>query len=266
MVLEYIVCANPRSGSSLLCSTLASVPGAGAPREVFFRGSVHVNLTAWGGAAPGSTRQQPKPSAGFDYLRHARQFAVQNGARAAKVHWDQVSWCRERLGIDPFELFERRGPELMHIYVWRDDMVAQAVSAMIAEATRIYHRRTSEPTVDIENSAGPASKPPEYEFSFLVNYLGVIQEDEKSWRRYFDERGIAPYLVRYEDLAADPAGAATEALAYLRVRHTVVPNSDLEVLRTSLNKEFAERFRTELVGSGIAAGLPPEVRKRCGLR
>ncbi len=85
-MLEYVICAIPRSGSSHLCSTLSGVPGAGHPEELFSRATMHLNISLWGGAAANSERDFPRMEKEFNYFSPARREATGNGALSVKLH------------------------------------------------------------------------------------------------------------------------------------------------------------------------------------
>lgn len=76
MTESYLVCALPRSGSSLLCGLLSSTGVAGRPEEWFWRETEAPLPEQWG--TPGER----------DYLAAVRRAATtQNGVLAAKVMW-----------------------------------------------------------------------------------------------------------------------------------------------------------------------------------
>lgn len=260
--LAYVVCATPRVGSSYLCSALGGVPGAGEPTEWFGRAMLHMRADEWGVRDPRSTADRPRLTSTEDYVRKVRGHATANGALALKVHWNQVRWCGDRLGMDVFDVFAGRD-DLRYVQLWRHDLVAQAVSSHIASYTKIYHRFAGRPNVPIEEFAGMRSAEPEYDFERLLAVLLELATHEAGWDEYFTKTGLRPYRLAYEDLEADLLAAVNGVLGHLGLPPAPVAGSNLVRQRDARNDEFAARFRADLAGRGLLDILPEPVRRRC---
>src|SRR5829696_8149855 len=146
----YLVCATPRSGSTLLCRALGATGVAGRPEEYFearpdtgrpaaprdyFRDAEGIDLDDLVG------RDQPPPEAPdysslagvADYSEHiARSLergTTENGVFAAKIMWGHVACFADLAGGKPPELFEQAfcAPP-RYVWVSRRDRVRQAVS------------------------------------------------------------------------------------------------------------------------------------------
>jgi trehalose 2-sulfotransferase len=259
--LAYLVCATPRVGSSYLCSALGGVPGAGDPTEWFGRAMLHMRAAEWGLGDPRSTADHPRLAAA-DYLRRVRDDATTNGALAVKVHWNQVRWCRDELGMDVFDVFAGRD-DVRYVQVWRQDLVAQTVSSYIASFTKIYHRFAGRPNVPIEEFAGMPTAEPEYDFEHLLAVLVELATFEAGWDAYFAETSHRPYRLAYEDLESDLLAAVNGVLGHLELPPIAVAGSDLVKQRDARNDEFAARFRADLADRAMLEVLPASVRQRC---
>jgi trehalose 2-sulfotransferase len=260
--LAYLVCATPRVGSSYLCSALGGVPGAGDPTEWFGRAMLHLRAGEWGLRDPRSATDQPRLTASADYLRRVRGHATTNGALAFKVHWNQVRWCRDELGMDVFGVFGGR-EDIRYVQLWRQDLVAQTVSSYIASFTKIYHRYAGRPNVPIEEFAGMRTAEPEYDFEHLLAVLLELATHEAGWDAYFAEAGHHPYRLAYEDLESDLLGTVNGVLGHLGLPSAAATGSDLVKQRDVRNDEFAARFRADLADRALLEVLPESVRLRC---
>ena len=157
---SYLVCATPRSGSTLLCDLLDQTGVAGHPDEYFealrhsgvprqpheyFDPDRHVNIVERLAFREMPDRA-PEPSELWQpetydrYLRWAlEEGTTPNGVFGAKLMWTHLLDVAERLDrpADP-ALLEERLPELRYVHVTRGDKVAQAVSLWRAVQTRAW--------------------------------------------------------------------------------------------------------------------------------
>jgi LPS sulfotransferase NodH len=79
---SYIVCATPRSGSSLLCEALRGTCFAGRAEEYFNRKSEAIWRSRWG------------LSSSVEYFRWLTERGTSpNGVFGAKIMWEQMAYC-----------------------------------------------------------------------------------------------------------------------------------------------------------------------------
>ncbi|MGH8882305.1 MAG: Stf0 family sulfotransferase [Stackebrandtia sp.] len=260
--LSYVVCAAPRVGSGHLCDALAGVPGAGSPSEWFGRPMIHMRAGEWGLRSPVSTIESPALLDSRRYLDRVRRQATHNGAVSVKVHWNQIEWCRDQLGFDPLDVVTGR-PDVKYIRIYRDDLIAQTVSSLIASFTKVYYRRSGEDDRPSEEFRGNPTVEPRYDFSELLRILDELASIEYGWTPYLDSRAIVPHPVSYEQLTTDLTGTVNRVLEYLGLPARDVVTSALVKQGGDLNREFADRFRRDLTTSGVLADLPPRIRRRC---
>ena len=156
MGTAYLVCATPRSGSTLLCEALKATGVAGRPEEYFesvvvtgrpprprptSRASTIPRRSRCSAERPPpSRRRTPRSPASRSYAEHlerVRQWGTTpNGVFGAKLMWDHVGRLHRRAG-DPLELFG--DPAL--VWVRRRDVVRQAISLWRAMQTQCVARR-----------------------------------------------------------------------------------------------------------------------------
>jgi LPS sulfotransferase NodH len=148
--VTYVVCATPRSGSTLLCALLAGTGVAGRPEEYFEclwrAGAPHQPreyfadvddaglLAALAPTEPGAAdRSDPFPSA-------LERGTTDNGAFGAKLMWTHLVDLAERLE-EPARpaLFAERLPELHYVHGTRGDYEAPAADAPAAAGAVLDH-------------------------------------------------------------------------------------------------------------------------------
>jgi trehalose 2-sulfotransferase len=238
-MLSYLVCATPRSGSTLLCELLDQTGVAGRPEEYFealrhsgvprrpheyFDHERHANIIerlAFREMPDGLVRPANPlwdPSNYGRYLDWAlEQGTTPNGVFGAKLMWGYLGDFADLLRtIDGMAelplpaLLSRAFPGLRYIQITREDKVRQAVSLWKAVQTQAW--RQGDPSY-----TGPLGEPV---FSFrAINYLvRLLTAHDASWDAYFLGLGEPPQLkVTYEELAADPEPVVHRVLEHLGI-------------------------------------------------
>lgn len=215
---SYMVCAVPRSGSSLLCELLCLTELAGAPTEFLDPELMREFSGRW-------------DTVGLDaYLEAlmARKTSP-NGVFGIKVHWPQLE--EAFAGEDRCEVF----PELRFVYITRGDRLRQAVSYARALQTG---RWASEHDARRED--------PTFNPNQIRRLLSHIREHEERWEEFFARRAASPLRVSYEDLVASPEATVKAVLRHIGVEVPgVLPLGPptLEKQADSLSEDWVRRFR-----------------------
>jgi trehalose 2-sulfotransferase len=237
---SYIVCATPRSGSTLVCHALEETGVAGRPEEYFealrhsgrprrpeeyFVGvedpSIRDHL---GERAVGSEPAPRSPlwsRAAYDrYLEWAFEAGTTpNGIFGAKLMWgyfgDFVSLLRNipaYRDIPLAELLPAVFPDLTFVRVVRANKVRQAVSLWKAVQTATWREdQASAKAASLEDDGSPPYRSfieehrPQLRFHYraIAHLLEQIRVEESCWDAFFEHSGIKPVLVLYENFAAD---------------------------------------------------------------
>ena len=241
---SYLICATPRTGSTLLCGLMASTKVAGQPESYFRQPDVQLWADRWDIVRP--------TDGGFEYSEFIRGALAagrsKNGVFAARIMWGTLDHLFERLGTvypahtgSDFDLLNLAFGHTGFIYLQRDDILAQAVSWHRAEQTHIWHQ------TDWEESRQPKQEP-RFDFDQITKLVQVIGNHNSAWRAWFDSVGIQPHRVRYEELDADPVGVAGEILDFLGLK--LPPGRQINThnrrLADELNAEWIDRYRAEL--------------------
>ncbi len=236
-MLSYLVCATPRSGSTLLCHALDQTGVAGHPQEYFealrrsglprrpheyFDPDRHANIVerlAFREMPDGAAEPNPlwHPDTYDQYLAWALEAGTTgNGVFGAKLMWgylgDFADLLRGIEGMDgrPLpELLARAFPGLRYVQITRQNKIRQAVSLWKAVQTQSWKR-------EAERSVG---QPQELVFSFrAINYLvRLLTAHDASWDAYFLGLGAEPLKITYEELAESTDAVIRRVLAYLGV-------------------------------------------------
>ncbi len=265
---SYLVCATPRSGSTLLCEALSATAVAGRPAEYFeamydtglprrptdyFEGLRAVpaaraladRLPAEGGDAREALRQAATYR---DYLSWV--FAAgttPNRVFGAKLMWGHVdhfvSYLRdlpENAGKPVPRMFAEVFPSLRYVRVLRRDKVRQAVSLWKALQTAIWRIERSR-SGDEEPSR---SREGEFSFDAIDHLRRQISVHEAAWTNYFEEAGIEPLTIVYEDFIGAYEETLVETLGYVGVAPEARSAPALEMHRQAdaTSEEWVERY------------------------
>jgi LPS sulfotransferase NodH len=240
-MLSYLVCATPRSGSTLLCQELDKTGLAGHPQEYFealrrsgvprrpheyFDPERHPNIVerlAFREMLEGAPKPNPlwHPDTYDQYLEWAlNEGTTPNGVFGAKLMWGYLGDFAELLrGIHGMaarslpDLLSRAFPGLRYVQITRRDKVRQAVSLWKAVQTQAWQLDAG------ANDDGDDGRVLEPVFSFrAINYLmRQLTAHDASWDAYFLGLGYEPLKVTYEELAESTEGVVHSVLEHLGI-------------------------------------------------
>jgi trehalose 2-sulfotransferase len=243
----YLVCATPRSGSTLLCEGLAQSGVAGCPDE-YFEQLKETGLPRrpreyfWGLRSPEVVRLLP-PDAQLDrelarnpdwsrddYSRHfeaaVKAGTTENGVFGAKLMWAYFGDFLELMrGIPRFagmgdgSLLAAAFPNVRYVFVSRNDKVRQAVSLWRALQTLVWR---------LERGDGNQPIPENrlvYSFDAIDHLLDQLRRNEDAWRGFFFRTGQRPLTMLYEDIAGDLDESVRRVLDDLRIE----PPTDMTI-------------------------------------
>ncbi len=238
---SYIVCATPRSGSTLVCHALSETGVAGRPEEYFealrhsgrprrpeeyFLGvedqSIRDHLGERGIGSDPPPRSPLWSRAAYDrYLEWAFEAGTTpNGVFGAKLMWgyfgDFVSLVRNipaYRDVPLAELLSDVFPELTFVRIVRANKVRQAVSLWKAVQTATWRedQASAGAIASVESDGSPPYRSfieehrPQLRFHYgaIDHLLKQLLIEEAFWDAFFEHSGIKPILVLYENFAAD---------------------------------------------------------------
>ncbi len=237
---SYIVCATPRSGSTLVCQALGETGVAGRPEEYFealrhsgrprrpeeyFLGvedpSIRDHLGERAVGAEATPRSPLWSRAAYDrYLEWAFEVGTtDNEVFGAKLMWgyfgDFVSLLRNvpaYRDLPLAELLPAVFPDLTFVRVVRANKLRQAVSLWKAVQTATWREdQASAKAASVEEDGSPPYRSfieehrPQLRFHYraIAHLLEQLLIEEASWDAFFEHCGIKPVLVLYENFAGD---------------------------------------------------------------
>lgn len=202
----YLICATPRTGSTLLCGLLRSTGVAGVPESYFREQDRDRWADRWrlprGG--DGSFSEAAFVQAAV------REGSTGNGVFGARVMWGSMEPLVARLADtaaghrSDLELLSDAFGSVRFVHLRREDQVGQAVSWARAEQSGYWHPGDAEP------AAGPR-----FDADLVDRLVRTIDEHDARWRAWFAATGVVPHQVTYEQLVADPAGVTEAVLDHL---------------------------------------------------
>jgi LPS sulfotransferase NodH len=223
LLVAYVVCSTPRSGSGLLCRGLAATRQLATPLEYLNPELRMVFAERWGSG--------PTLDAYLDAL-HARRTTA-TGVFGLKMHWTQLEQAAIEAGASPAELLERVAPSSQLVRITRQDRVAQAVSLWRAGRSGVWS----------PVSGAAYEEQAEYDFDEISGCLGAIERAERAWDDLL--AGADPLVVEYEQLARDYAGTVARVARHLGTTGVTVPPPTTRRLADARSAELATRFRDE---------------------
>ena len=254
MMRAYLVCATPRSGSTLLCEMLRDTGRAGRPLEHFEilrHSSLPRQPREYFEDVQRTELLELLPPLGPDrpstespeawWARILREGSSANGVWGGKVMWghvdDLIARARELPGLANAELADvlhelLDDPQL--IFVTRVDKVAQAVSLWRAVQTRSWRAGETE-----------GARTPVYEFHGIDHLVSQLESDEQAWREWFVRAGRFPTEITYDELDAAPEATAAAVLRSLGQPAAGVQVPRLSRQRDELSVDWAHRYRRE---------------------
>jgi LPS sulfotransferase NodH len=275
---SYVVCATPRSGSTLLCELLKSTNVAGRPEE-YFEATFDTGLPPHPGdylaglpPTGAGIRDDPSPPRAPEYsslegivsyrqhlTRSFRLGTTDNGVFATKLMWRHLpdlqalaAQLPEYHGLDLHELLTRLLRDPRYVWMSRRDKPRQAVSLWRALQTRTWR---------IEHPRDEASRVRlQYSFEGIEHLVGSLTAEDKAWGEYFTAHAIEAIEVLYEDdLERDPTATVTRVLEQLGIpapggwRTPAVMDRQAD----GLNEEWVAAYHRDLAERG--SGREPVV-------
>jgi len=249
VVCSYVIAANQRSGSTLLCRALAGTGVAGRPEEYFLTGPPEGFPPGWTFWEEGLFARPFGPMSREEYLDLVFELGTTaNGVFGVKLMWNNIPWVLDKLheiprfaGVERAEAFRRLFPNLHMIRLTRRDRAAQAVSWCRAAQDGVWVVSDWEP-------AAPGAVP-EYRYDIISGMEDLLIEGEVGWPVLCDEIGITPFDVVYEDLA-DPAtydATVRGVLEHLGVDagDVTIPPPPTRRQADDVNDDWVRRYQAE---------------------
>jgi LPS sulfotransferase NodH len=239
----YLICNLPRSGSWALCRMLLRL-GLGLPSEYFHQ--VFGPVMAARLEAP-VTKTKPA----WNYLSALlRVRATSSGHVGIKANLNQLRLFFP--GTSSASLLQRA----RLIYLFRHDILAQAVSFNFAQSTG-HWQNTGVPELSIRGVRPD-------DLRRIDRLIDQLTAQETLWRRTFAKLGLRPCLVSHEEIAADPAASLTRVARFLDAApELIAPERVAAAVETGRYPDRPVQrgpSKTEVIAAYIAAQRAPTPR------
>lgn len=244
----YIICGTPRTGSTLLCSLLASTKTAGNPDSFYGRKFMSAWAQEW--RLPARDTMSEKDFS-IAYLNGAIAAGKGGtgifGLRLMRENLDELSAILDQifpqLPSDRARL-EKAFGRILYIHLSREDKLAQAISLIKAEQTGLWH--VAPDGTEIERLAPPQE--PHYDFVRINREVRELESYDTAWHSWFAAQGIEPWRIGYESLSANPAVALTRICEALGIEAPNARNVSPGVakLADETSQDWIRRYRSDI--------------------
>lgn len=244
---SYLVCSTGRSGSTLLCKTLKQFNCCGCPEEYFHH--------------TGNRGLHLRDNLG-GFLKYfnasLKEGTTPNGIFGLKMHWWQLDSflkivkkysCFE--GVPDIEILNTLFPNLKFIYIWRQDMLAQAVSTTIAQQTRVWKQviDDDQKTAYSKTLVKPAPEGTTIRFQPLKIYgwEQSFKDQNHRWRDFLAKNKIDHYELTYESLTKNFAIEIQHVLDFLAFddmpKAETVKMATKKQSNNGMNQQFIQKYK-----------------------
>lgn len=286
---SYLVCATPRSGSTLVCQTLIRTGVAGRPEEYFealrssglprrpeeyFHGVG--DRTIFDHLAERSQGFDPVPRSplwsrtAYDrYLDWVKEVGTtDNGVFGAKLMWgyveDFVSLLRnipEYREVPMADILSEVFPNLTFVRVVRANKIRQAVSLWKAIQTASWRDEGSTGSVgeNPENTDTPSyqgfaneHRPAlRFHYGAIKHLLDQLLQQEAGWDAFFEHARIKPVFILYENFASDIETSTRNVLESLGIDQPDDLHLEPRMKKQSdgVNDDWARRYSDIRLGA-----------------
>jgi LPS sulfotransferase NodH len=244
---SYIICATPRTGSTLLCDMLRATKVAGVPESYFMRDIDPVWAAELGLPACGVLGAADYAGAYLAAVIAAGKGETDVfGLRLMHANLRDLTGMIDQVVPGHISDTARLGAvfgRVSFIHLSRADKVAQAISMVKAEQTGLWH--IAPDGSEVERLAPPAT--PKYDFQRIADTVAQLSADDAAWGAWFADQGITPLRIGYEPLAHDPAATLHRVCDFLDLRApdraAICPG--VARLSDPQSRDWAARFRRD---------------------
>lgn len=243
----YIVCSNIRAGSTLLCKTLEQLENYGQPSEFF-----HPHIVK-------KLQLEDHPDRFQNYCDTILQESLVNhGVFGIKLHWYQM--CDVLKLARQSDCFnDKSDMDILNtlflnpkfVYIWRRDVTAQAISAVIAFQTGQWEMIK---TIQSENpshtdQAIATSTPKKIKFQpiRIYEWEKFLQTQNQCWQDFFTHNLLPHHEVVYETLIDSFTSEINRVVSYLDVEKEKELH-DIEMPTQQQSNQVNQRFMHDYQG------------------
>ena len=224
----FCIATTPRSGSTLL-SDLLRQNDVGIAHEYFqSKGHMRVLEERFGAMRYHDDKVSMDLDCYVNQLKRHR--TTPKGWFGFKIFWEDFAWLQRS------DQFKEYFSPLQFIYLYRKDILAQAVSLLIAGQSGQW------------NSLQQVHGTTRYDANKIIYNVSRLNDYIQLWINWLAQSGMPYSTVCYEDLLQQPDRMASELDTFLKLEQPLGFNFDAVIIRpqsTSLNEQWIAKFRRE---------------------
>lgn len=239
--LSYIICAAPRTGSTLLAQALTHTGRAGRPSE-FFDIYEH-NDRFW--------RESLSITSDAEYFDKVIGFGTTpNGVFGLKLLWHQwpallgklraaPGFADHAANTSPHELLRAKlGSVPRYVWIRREEKLAQAISYYRASRNGLW-RSTDKPPPGMKADAAI-----DFDFDLIIQYLRVVNDFDLRWEQYFRQNRLKVLMITYENFVTAYEATVMSAMEFLELPRdgVALPPPRLQRQADERSLEWRRRF------------------------
>jgi trehalose 2-sulfotransferase len=244
---SYVICTSPRSGSTLLCTLLASTGKSGKPESYFHRPEISDWLDRFG--------ISPNPAASQrDVLSDIFHAAIAQGNGGTGVFGMRLQrhsfdfFIQKLAMLHPHfqtdkQRFQAAFGHTLFVYLTRPDKVDQAVSHVKAQQTGLWHMATD--GTELERLS--VHQEPVYNSAEIQSCYEKFVAYDQQWDEWFRREGIDPFRISYDQLSLDPVKTVSAILDCLGLKNDAAQliEPGVKKLADAISRNWVDRFRSE---------------------
>lgn len=244
---SYVICTSPRSGSTLLCTLLASTGVAGNPASYFHKPSISAWLKSFDLVLDATTTERDVLDKIFTVA--IAQGTLDTGMFGLRLQRDSFDFLSQQLAVlypdlpnDSSRFHEAFG-RTAYIHLIRDDKIDQAVSCVKSEQTGLWHLGLN--GNELERVSPPQS--PTYDPIRIGACVREMEARDRQWERWFKTESVAPLCVKYEALSDQPIKILRKILDHLGLdsEAAIDVKPGVAKMADGTNQEWVARYRSE---------------------
>lgn len=242
--MKIVICATQRCGSTLFIEDILNTEILGRPKEHFLPWLREPLSADWA-------------------LKLNELYSISssnNGVMSVKVMANQIYGIDKRLSrivdsnlIGIYPSFRYHFQDAIWVWLRRKDVVAQAISRVMAEETKLYHATFNKDDKTFASNIQRGydkeyNNTAEYNSEKILEYVTSIVLENLTWTKFFEDYEISPLNFIYEDVIRDTEASHLDALvkaAGITERLVKKPRT-LTKLGNARNLVWRDRFMNEM--------------------
>ncbi|MEO1043122.1 MAG: Stf0 family sulfotransferase [Pseudomonadota bacterium] len=245
---KIVLCATQRCGSTMVIEDMRNTGKLGNPEEWFVPWDPEKTDIDWNAQLDGVFNRA----------------TGETGIVAIKVMANQLAKVDRCLSGQPeptesFEYFYRIFADAVWVKISRRDVIYQAISRLMARQTGINHATKEQ---NDEHFAGNLLKgyDPKYNDRTKYKYDAILYEinsitlENLAWTAFFEQYGIKPFNLVYEEFSADPNMIHLDVMAEA-IGLSKIDKKQRKMVKVgnSKNKEWHQQFLSDVSAKNFRA-------------